>query len=264
MYFQQDYCPVIMLFLKTILISTIIGTVLGTTTGLTARYLSPLETKTPQVQNPKIILASEQTSCCNKSALDTPVVGHEIIAAQIINGEEKKVSDETPSPSPTTAPTQVPIVQINKTQEVPTPSATIVPETEGNLAPIDENNSEKSGLDPKLIFQLVNDYRKKLGLDEFQEDDNVCSLANERKTELPGEFASGKLHSGLYNRNLPYWITENVILMRTELQALSWWLHSPIHRRSIEGAYKYSCVACLDDKCSELFTSFTPKQASTE
>lgn len=115
-------------------------------------------------------------------------------------------------------------------------------------------------LNPDILFNLINDYRKKLGLSIFEREEKLCTLTKTRAEEGYREiFVSGNLHSGLYNRNLPYWITENLIYQKSEERALNWWLNSPIHRKAILGASKYSCVECFGNTCSELFTSYTPK-----
>ncbi|MDO8657131.1 MAG: CAP domain-containing protein [Candidatus Levybacteria bacterium] len=125
-----------------------------------------------------------------------------------------------------------------------------------NISP----SSFTNPLNPDIIFNLVNDYRAKLGLTVFEKEEKLCTLAKSRAEEGHREiFVSGNLHSGLYNRNLPYWITENLIYQKSEERAFNWWLNSPIHRRAILGASKYSCIGCFGNTCSELFTSYTPK-----
>ncbi len=119
--------------------------------------------------------------------------------------------------------------------------------------------SDSAVLDSDKIFNLVNEYRASQGLAAFQKEDSVCSLAQTRSNEIPGEIQSGVLHSGLYNRNLPYWIWENAKIGTNEEGTVAWWLASPIHHQSIVGDYKYSCVRCTGSSCSQLFTSFVPK-----
>lgn len=116
-------------------------------------------------------------------------------------------------------------------------------------------------VDADKIQNLLNEYRTNIGLPTFLEDGNVCSLAKIRSTELAGELAAGILHSGLYNRNLPYWIWENAKVGSDEQGTVSWWLNSPIHKSSIVGNYKYSCGACTGSYCSQLFTNYEPKNA---
>lgn len=114
-------------------------------------------------------------------------------------------------------------------------------------------------LDSDKIFELINQYRTSLGLTPFEREESVCQLAQVRSTELAGELANGTIHSGLYNRNLPYWIWENAKVGSNEEETVNWWLASPLHHQSIVGDYKYSCVKCTGNNCSELFTSFVLK-----
>lgn len=116
-----------------------------------------------------------------------------------------------------------------------------------------------NGLKADVLFDMVNSHRASVGLPAFQKDARTCSLASERASELSGEFASYTLHSGLYRRDLPYRITENAIHIRSEEQALNWWLRSSIHRSQLLGNHIYSCLACVGNSCSQLFTSFLTK-----
>lgn len=152
-----------------------------------------------------------------------------------------------PTPSPTTTETITPTPE----EKVQTPQD-MVPATGPNL-------------NPELVFQLINAHRVDIGKPAFVKDEALCSLASTRSSELYGELFEGKgyLHSGLYNRNLPYWITENAKWGSNEAGTVQWWLHSPIHRSAIEGDYMYSCGACQGSMCSQLFTSYTPKGTPT-
>lgn len=118
---------------------------------------------------------------------------------------------------------------------------------------------ESAGLDSNLILSIINSHRASIGKPAFSTDPNLCSLAQARSIELAGEFANGTLHSGLYNRNLPYWITEDTKWGSNEAGTVQWWLNSPVHRKAIEGDYAYSCGACQGSACAQLFTSYTPK-----
>lgn len=150
-----------------------------------------------------------------------------------------------PSPSPTEEPL------------TPTPTVTQAIQT-----PHDNVPADGPSLDSNLIFTLINQHREAMGKPDFIKDDALCTLATTRSTELYNElFINHNLHSGLYNRNLPYWITEDAKWGSNEAGTIDWWLHSPIHRKAIEGDYIYSCGACNGSMCSQLFTSFTPKQA---
>ena len=115
-------------------------------------------------------------------------------------------------------------------------------------------------LNASLLFDLVNKHRLELNLLPFQKDERICQIAESRTPQLYDEiFAQGTMHKGFYERNLSYWATENMIYMRNEKEALDWWLNSYIHRQAIESNHPYSCIACTEQACSAIFTSFLPK-----
>ena len=150
----------------------------------------------------------------------------------------------TPTPTVEIAPFEAPIQTSSDIQE-----------------PRDMVPADSATLDSDTILELINAHRASIGKAAFQKEEALCSLAKTRSNELQGELFEGKgyLHSGLYNRNLPYWITENAKWGSNEAGTVRWWLNSPIHRKAIEGDYIYSCGACQGSKCSQLFTSYTPK-----
>lgn len=158
------------------------------------------------------------------------------------------------------------------TKYIPTPTVTVIPTVTATIAtsivpspmqqaPMDLFPADGPNLDSNLIQDLINAHRASIGKPAFQTEPALCQLAQVRSTELQGELFEGKgyLHSGLYNRNLPYWITENAKYGSNEAGTVRWWLNSPIHRSAIEGDHVYSCGACSGTKCSQLFTSYTPK-----
>ncbi len=121
-------------------------------------------------------------------------------------------------------------------------------------------SSKPPSLDSEKLFVMINDHRAKLGLPAFEKDEKLCQLARERGPELYDEiFKYGNIHGGLYGRNLPYWVTENMKYGPSEEEAFNWWLNSPIHRKAIESKAKYSCGECYGNSCAQLFTSYVPK-----
>lgn len=176
----------------------------------------------------------------------------------VVRATNKGVHEIAYATEPTT---YVPTPTITVT---PTASITIAPSIVPNpmqQAPMDLYPAEGPNLDANLIQDLINAHRASIGKPAFQTDAALCQLAQIRSAELHGELFEGKgsLHSGLYNRNLPYWITENAKYGSNEAGTVRWWLNSPIHRSAIEGDHVYSCGACTGTQCSQLFTSYTPK-----
>ena len=141
-------------------------------------------------------------------------------------------------------------------------SAVVIAAPKENLPTLTFNGSiatEGAQVNADVVFELINKFRSSQGLPPFEREDKLCSLALARSAELSNELANGTLHSGLYNRNLPYWITEDAKVGSDEQGTVEWWLNSPIHHAAIVGNSKYSCGACSGNRCSQLFTSYTPK-----
>jgi uncharacterized protein YkwD len=116
-------------------------------------------------------------------------------------------------------------------------------------------------LNADVLFNLVNATRVQYGLAPFLKDERICAVTASRAPELDSEiWVTHTMHAGFYARNLPYRATENIISMRTEQEALTWWLNSPVHRAALLGNYTHACTACAGRSCSMIFTNFEPKQ----
>lgn len=141
--------------------------------------------------------------------------------------------------------------------QAPEPVVTIIPTAEVLAA---EDQVSSSQLNADVLFNLVNATRVNYGLAPFQKDERICNVAVSRGPELDNEiWVTHTMHAGFYARNLPYWSTENVISMRTEQEALDWWMHSSVHRAALLGNWKYACIGCSGKSCSMIFTNFDPK-----
>lgn len=117
-----------------------------------------------------------------------------------------------------------------------------------------------ASLNPDIILGLINKHRSDIGLPSFEKDANLCKLAVERGPEAYNEaYKTGAIHAGLYARNLPYWVTENMKYGTNENSAVEWWLTSSIHKKAIESNARYSCGECYGDVCIQLFTNYVPK-----
>ncbi len=160
------------------------------------------------------------------------------IMTKVGPGDEEESITVTPSPIPAVLPIA--------TSEVSQPTAS------------------GSSLNADMLFNMVNAYRAQVGLSPFQKDDRICVVAASRAPELDGEiWVTHTMHAGFHARNLPYFATENVISMRTEQEALTWWLNSPVHRAALLGNWKYACTACSGRSCGMIFTNFDPKVVIT-
>lgn len=160
---------------------------------------------------------------------------------------------ETPTPTPTVTPTKIPTPTATPT---PLITSTIAPTISDSLAPF---NPPPGSLNADKIFDLVNIHRQNMGLPANIKNDRVCAVAQSRAPELANEFATGNLHQGIRARHLPYWNHENIISTKSEQAAVDGWLSDDIHRKGIEGDYKYTCVACWTNKCVQEFTNLVNK-----
>lgn len=118
---------------------------------------------------------------------------------------------------------------------------------------------KSASLNSTIIFSNINAIRAGRGLAAFETSAILQEVALSRLSELEGEIASGRFHSGLYARKLPYWITENMKYGSNEAGTVTWWMNSYVHRSAILGNHKYSAGACLGNACIQLFSSFVPK-----
>ena len=201
--------------------------------------------------------AASNTSSCSSILVSTPICDEFITQSCIDTRKEEhpqvRLSALITSPkeiAPQTVSTVSVLAEQAPIQISPT-STTVLSEAQ-TPAPAQTLDSDK-------IFDLVNQHRAALGLIPFEREESVCQLAEARSTELSGELANGSIHSGLYGRSLPYWIWENAKVGSNEEETVAWWMSSPVHYQSMVGDYKYSCVKCTGNNCSQLFTSFLPK-----
>ncbi len=181
--------------------------------------------------------------------------------SQTANPTVKKTTKASPTPTASTNLYSRLLVTATPTL-TPSPTKTPSPTT-GTTNTNSENKSagpKPPSLNPEILFVLINNHRKEIGKPAFEKEARLCSLAVERGPELSDEiFVTHNVHSGLYNRNLPYWITENMASYASEEQVFNWWMGSTIHKKAIEGDHKYSCGECYGNSCAQLFTSWTPK-----
>lgn len=191
-------------------------------------------------------IAEEQRVSCKPTT--TPLPTRTTMRAEII------------SPSPTLLPTRKPSPTVTKTVTRSIPTTTPVVDLGDYLSASTSATNKIMSLNPDLILQLINLHRKSKSLAPFKKDTQLCELAEARAPELHDEiFSTKRLHEGLYNRNIPFWITENMAHYPSEEIIVNWWLNSAIHRAAIEGDSTYSCGACYGDSCAQLFTSYMPK-----
>lgn len=196
-------------------------------------------------------------------------------AAEIVTVEQPpivySVIEPTPKPSPTAKPSEKP-EESNKTENPTEKPTTDKPDSEnGKLKKENSENGEpKPSASPSstpaltssnadILFQMTNDYRAKMGKPAFEKEERLCKIAEARAPQVKSELASGTLHKGFKELNLPYWATENIAAYSTMQENFNFLSTDYIHKKAIESDAKYSCTACTGTSCSQIFSSFTPK-----
>lgn len=195
----------------------------------------------PETCSQMIACDKNEKKCSVRSSLSVNITPTKKQPVKVI----EPTIDITSIPSPT-------LLVVATPTTVPTAAPTDMPPVNTTVELSNDSVVEK-------IFIMINEHRQSLGLPAFEKEERLCQLAISRGPELAGEVASGIFHKGLYDRNLPYWITENMAYYGNAEQDMNFWLHSAIHKSAIEGEYKYSCGYCQGNACIELFTNFTPK-----
>lgn len=156
---------------------------------------------------------------------------------------------------PTSKPTIKPVSTASASAKpqptvTPTPNPTAVPT---NALPTGSLSADK-------LFEMINAHRLGKGLPAYEKESRLCELAQSRGPELHNEiYGSGYIHQGFRERNLPFWITENMISKETEEAAFAWWLNSSVHHAGIDSSKQFACGACVANSCVMLFTSWEPK-----
>ncbi len=201
--------------------------------------------------------AETSASSCTSILVSTPICDEFITQSCIdtykgLEHPQVRLSALITSPKEIAPQTVTTISALQEQAPIQITPTTIAVPSEAQVPPAQTLDSDK-------IFDFVNQHRAALGLIPFEREESVCQLAIARSTELSGELANGSIHSGLYGRNLPYWIWENAKVGSNEEETVAWWISSPIHYQSMIGDYKYSCVKCTGNNCSQVFTSFSPK-----
>ncbi|CAN5198560.1 hypothetical protein BH09PAT2_BH09PAT2_03130 [soil metagenome] len=174
-------------------------------------------------------------------------------AAIILTSPTTTTKKETTANTAPLSPTKKPVLIDTTTNPSPTQKPIISTTPPSTTPPANSLSADK-------LFTLINDHRKSLNLEPLEKNEELCKLAQSRAPELNDEiFVNHNVHAGLYSRNIPYWITENMASYPTEERIMQWWLNSYIHRKAIEGSNKYTCGACSGNSCAQLFTSFIQK-----
>lgn len=231
--------------------------------------LTDVEFQNPTLANPQLVDHDVEDLTAPISELTEP----EPLPVTGVITESTESAGVVATPSPTAVPTEKPTAQ-EETKSTPKPTVeptkkptetakpTVTPTEKPKTESPEPTTAPKivsGGLNADKIFDLVNQYRASKGLPAQVKDDKVCALAQSRAPEIHSEIYGGVMHSGLKKRNLDYRNMENIISMRTEEEAVRWWINDYIHRVQMEADNKYSCVACSGNSCAQEFTNYEPK-----
>lgn len=143
------------------------------------------------------------------------------------------------------SPNVIPLVT---SKPIPTSGSVYVPPITSS-----SNVNSYTGLDSNVLWSLVQNWRSSQGLQPYIKDQRLCAIAEDRVSTSPHD------HTGLYQKygNYPYVIQENIVWSYpTEQASLNGWIGSPAHHATLIAPYADSCIACLQQECIEIFSSF--------
>ena len=193
------------------------------------------------------ILTSEKVNAQEVAKTECPITQFFIV------DNKACVKNQTPEQKLFPKEALIPTPELKKEKkENHTPQIAFAPKS-----PVPESNGSLSA---DVLFNMINEHRAQINLPAYQKEDQVCSIATGRREEIVEEiFVTGQLHAGFWADNHPFFATENMIWQHSEVEAMNWWLNSPIHRAAIEGDYLYACGTCNGEVCNMVFSSLTPK-----
>lgn len=114
-------------------------------------------------------------------------------------------------------------------------------------------------VDSQKLTILINAWRSSQSLPSYIQEDDLCTIAQDRVLNDPPLDD----HQNFYKKygDYPSSLQENLTSVTEitsgspENTALDNWLSSPPHKATLERPYKYSCVYCKDDYCSQIFSN---------
>ncbi|MEI8280562.1 MAG: CAP domain-containing protein [Bacteroidota bacterium] len=120
--------------------------------------------------------------------------------------------------------------------------------------------SEKKNMEEDVLV-LINQYRKKMGLTPLKMNSKITEVAlTHSRNMASGQTAFG--HDGFEGRTEQlrneisnvYAEAENVAYGATSAkEVVNMWLHSPGHKKNIEGKYNLTGIAIVEDDSGTLF-----------
>lgn len=122
-------------------------------------------------------------------------------------------------------------------------------------------------LNAEKLMSIVNDWRQSQGLQPFSNNDNLCTLADQRVNEIQNDNSHNGFIERVNNQTFGFSyekLGENLEQgYPNEQEALNHWLSSPEHLKNLKDNFQYSCIKCLNDKCVQEFGNFYPTTTPT-
>ncbi len=244
-----------------------VSLLLGTMFVLPVAKMAQAST-TPLSASPVAKIASDSQPCTTSSlvtpSLFTYGMPSQFLAITQISSQSVVITQANNDRASSFSPSKTVLKKADQAdlkEIVVTPSPAPLATPAASFSPtIPESGAVGEGLNADVLFNMVNNYRAQVGLPAFMKDPRVCAVAISRAPELENEiYGSSYMHAGFKARNLGFSANENMISMRTESEALTWWLNSPVHRAALLGSTKFACIACQGKSCAMIFSNLDIK-----
>lgn len=109
-------------------------------------------------------------------------------------------------------------------------------------------------LDSEKLWELVQKWRASQNKPEYQKNDSLCKISDERSKEM--YTIDHSLFLERYSNSYPSVLSENLANpFRTEQGVLNGWLNSKDHREILSRNYKYSCVSTNGSLAVQIFSN---------
>lgn len=108
-------------------------------------------------------------------------------------------------------------------------------------------------LNENALFENTNTWRVSQNLSQYIKDDDLCSIAKDRVTNDKWMDS----HAGLVQKykKFPSALAENLGVSASNEKLLRGWLSSSQEEENLKKPYKYSCVACKNYYCTQIFSN---------
>lgn len=225
--------------------------------------------------------STKPESLQNLNSIVTPVTDQLKLVVKEVEAEEKVTTVEqppftvkqpeviftvaSPTPKPSAKPSEEPSLKDSDSEtekskkDTEEKKAEPSPSIEPSPSPSPKTDVPLNSSNAQILFDMTNDHRLKIGKPALEKEERLCKIAENRAPMVKSELASGTLHKGFKELNLPYWATENIAAYQTMKENFNFLVTDYIHKKAIESDAKYSCTACTGTSCSQIFSSFVPK-----